>query len=43
MYKIGDFVINTNNGICEIKDIVSMNISGSTKKAIRCRQKDDYS
>lgn len=31
MYKIGDFVINTNNGICEIKDIVSMNISGSDK------------
>jgi len=31
MCKIGDFVINTNNGICEIKDIVSMNISGSDK------------
>lgn len=31
MYKIGDFVININNGICEIKDIVSMNISGSNK------------
>lgn len=31
MYKIGDFVLNTNNGICEIKDIVSMNLSGSSK------------
>lgn len=31
MYKIGDFVLNTNNGICEIKDVVSMNLSGSSK------------
>lgn len=31
MYKIGDFVINTSNGICEIKDIVSMDISGEKK------------
>ena len=32
MYKIGDFVVNTNNGICEITDIVTMNLSGNDKE-----------
>lgn len=32
MFKIGDFVVNTNNGICEINDIVTMNMSGSNKE-----------
>lgn len=31
MFKKGDFVVNTNNGICEIKDIVTMNMSGTNK------------
>lgn len=31
MFKKGDFVVNTNNGICEINDIVTMNMSGSDK------------
>lgn len=31
MFKKGNFVINTNNGICEIQDILSMNISGTAK------------
>ena len=32
MFKKGDFVVNTNNGICEIKDIVTMNMSGTDKE-----------
>lgn len=32
MFKVGDFVVNTNNGICEIEDIVTMNMSGSNKE-----------
>lgn len=32
MFKTGDFVINTNNGICEITDIMTMNLSGSKKE-----------
>jgi len=32
MFHIGDFVVNTNNGICEINDIVTMNMSGSDKE-----------
>lgn len=31
MFKIGDYVVNANNGICEITDIVLMNISGDDK------------
>lgn len=31
MFKKGNFVVNTNNGICEITDIVTMNMSGSNK------------
>lgn len=32
MFKKGDFVVNTNNGICEINDIVTMNMSGTDKE-----------
>ena len=32
MFKKGDFVVNTNNGICEINDIVTMNMSGIEKE-----------
>jgi len=32
MFHIGEFVVNTNNGICEINDIVTMNMSGSDKE-----------
>ena len=32
MFKNGDFVVNTNNGICEIKDVVIMNMSGTDKE-----------
>lgn len=32
MFKKGDFVVNTNNGICEINDIVTMNMSGIDKE-----------
>ena len=32
MFKIGDFVINATNGICEITDVVTMNISGTDKE-----------
>ena len=32
MFKKGDFVVNTNNGICEIKDVVTMNMSGTDKE-----------
>lgn len=32
MFKKGDFVVNTNNGICEIKDITTMNMSGTDKE-----------
>lgn len=32
MFKVGDFVVNTNNGICEIEDIVTMNMSGTSKE-----------
>jgi len=32
MYKIGDFVVNTTNGICEIQDILTMNLSGNDKE-----------
>jgi len=31
MFEKGNFVINTTNGICEIKDIVTMNMSGTNK------------
>ena len=31
MFKIGDFVVNNNNGICEITDLVTMNMSGTNK------------
>lgn len=31
MFKKGDFVVNSNNGICEIVDIVTMNMSGTSK------------
>lgn len=32
MFEKGDFVVNTNNGICEISDIVTMNMSGMEKE-----------
>lgn len=32
MFEKGSFVINANNGICEIHDIVTMNMSGSNKE-----------
>ncbi|MBQ3559286.1 MAG: CarD family transcriptional regulator [Agathobacter sp.] len=32
MFKKGDFVVNTNNGICEINDIITMNMSGIDKE-----------
>ncbi len=32
MFEKGNFVVNANNGICEITDIVTMNMSGSNKK-----------
>lgn len=31
MFKKGNYVVNANNGICEITDIVTMNISGENK------------
>ena len=30
--KKGDFVVNTKNGICEISDVVTMNMSGIDKE-----------
>lgn len=32
MFKKGEFVVNTNNGICEITDIVTLNMSGADKE-----------
>ncbi|MGN1157733.1 MAG: CarD family transcriptional regulator [Agathobacter sp.] len=32
MFQIGNYVINTNNGICRIQDIVTMNTSGTAKE-----------
>lgn len=32
MFEKGNHVINTNNGICEIQDIVTMNMSGTAKE-----------
>ena len=32
MFEKGNFVINTNNGICEIQDILTMNMSGTPKE-----------
>lgn len=32
MFEKGNFVVNANNGICEIQDMVKMNMSGSTKE-----------
>ena len=32
MFNKGNFVINANNGICEIQDIVTMNMSGTKKE-----------
>lgn len=31
MFKIGDYVVNSNNGICKIEDIVHLDISMSSK------------
>ncbi len=31
MFEKGNFVVNANNGICEISDIVTMNMSGENK------------
>jgi len=31
MFKKGDFVVSSANGICEITDVVTMNMSGSNK------------
>lgn len=32
MFKKGNFVISTSNGICEIQDILTMNMSGTAKE-----------
>ena len=32
MFEKGNFVVNTNNGICEISDIVTMNTTGEEKE-----------
>ena len=32
MFENGNFVVNANNGICEISDIVTMNMSGVEKE-----------
>lgn len=32
MFEKGNFVVNANNGICEISDIVTMNMSGVEKE-----------
>lgn len=32
MFKIGNYVVNTNNGICEISDITTMKMSGTEKE-----------
>lgn len=32
MFQKGNFVISTNNGICEIQDILIMNMSGTAKE-----------
>lgn len=32
MFKIGDYVVNANNGICKIADEVVMSVAGSEKK-----------
>lgn len=32
MFEKGNFVINTTNGICEIQDILTMNMSGTAKE-----------
>ncbi len=32
MFEKNNFVISTNNGICKIEDIVTMNMSGTTKE-----------
>lgn len=32
MFKTGDFVVNANNGICEINEITTMNMSGQDKE-----------
>lgn len=32
MFEKGSFVVNANNGICEISDIVTMNMSGAEKE-----------
>ncbi len=32
MFKIGDFVVKPNTGICKIKDVVYMSLSGKEKK-----------
>lgn len=31
MFQKGNFVINTSNGICEIQDVLTMNMSGTAK------------
>ena len=32
MFNIGDYVVNAKNGICEIKDIMMMNMTGKAKQ-----------
>ena len=32
MFKIGDYVVNSKNGVCKIEDIPKMNISGNNKE-----------
>lgn len=32
MFKVGDFVVNSTNGICKISDLVDLDMSGSFKQ-----------
>lgn len=32
MFKIGDYVVNSQNGVCKIEDVIKMNISGASKE-----------
>jgi len=36
MYKVGDYVMTANNGVCEIKDITTMDSMSSSKGALFC-------
>lgn len=42
MYKIGEFIIYGNDGVCEVKDIGVLNISGINKKRTYYTLKPTY-